>query len=133
VKDYALSPQGIETIFATNVFGTFVIINILLPRLESTAARYGNSRIVVTGSSFHLACQELKFDLLMSPTPIKSPKAVDSCWRYARRYVHNLLFLNFNANYTSKLGSILFTRELAYRLEKRGPSKVYANCFFPGK
>lgn len=34
---------------------------------------------------------------------------------------------------SSKLGNILFTRELASRLEKRGASKVYANCFFPGK
>lgn len=33
----------------------------------------------------------------------------------------------------SKLGSVLFTRELAHRLEKRGSSKVYVNCFFPGK
>jgi NAD(P)-dependent dehydrogenase (short-subunit alcohol dehydrogenase family) len=33
----------------------------------------------------------------------------------------------------SKLGNILFTRELARRLNKRGSAKVYANCFFPGK
>lgn len=33
----------------------------------------------------------------------------------------------------SKLGNILFTKELAKRLEKRGSDKVYANCFFPGK
>lgn len=34
---------------------------------------------------------------------------------------------------SSKLGSILFTRELAHWLDKRGSSDVYANCFFPGK
>ena len=89
VKEYALSPQGIEMIFATNVVGTFVLTNILVPKLEITAAQYGSSRIVITGSSFHLACQELNFDLLLSPTPIKSPTSVDSCWRYARRYSEN--------------------------------------------
>ena len=33
----------------------------------------------------------------------------------------------------SKLGNILFTNELAKRLEKRGSDGVYANSFFPGK
>ncbi|KAG9244648.1 putative short chain dehydrogenase/reductase [Calycina marina] len=116
IPDYTLSPQGIETIWATNVIGTFVLTNILLPTLESTAEKYGDSRIVVTSSSFHMGCQELKLDLLKSPTRVKSPDAIDSCWRYAR----------------SKLGNLLFTKELAKRLEKRGSSKVYANCFFPG-
>lgn len=96
--------------------GHFVLTNILLPKLESTAEKYGNARIVVTSSSFHMACQELNLDLTMSPTRVKSPDAIDSCWRYAR----------------SKLGTILFTRELARRLEKKGAINVYANCFFPG-
>ena len=52
----------------------------------------------------------------MSKERIKSPDSIDSCWRYAR----------------SKLGVILFTRELAKRLSKRGSSGVYANTFFPG-
>jgi len=116
VPDYTLSKQGIETIWATNVVGHFELTQILLPKLESTADKYGNARIVVTSSSFHMGCQELKFDLTMSPTRVKSPDAIDSCWRYAR----------------SKLGTILFTRELARRLEKKGASKVYANVFFPG-
>ena len=33
----------------------------------------------------------------------------------------------------SKLGNILFTKELAKRLDKRGSDGVFANCFFPGK
>jgi NAD(P)-dependent dehydrogenase (short-subunit alcohol dehydrogenase family) len=98
------------------VVGHFVLTQILLPKLEDTAAKYGNSRIVITSSSFHMGCQELKLDLTMSPTRIKSPYALDSCWRYAR----------------SKLGTILFTRELARRLDKKGAANVFANCFFPG-
>lgn len=96
--------------------GHFTLTQILLPKLEETAEKYGNARIVATSSSFHMGCQELKLDLTMSPTRVKSPDAIDSCWRYAR----------------SKLGVILFTRELARRLENRGSLKVYANCFFPG-
>jgi len=116
VPDYTLSPQGIETIWATNVVGHFILTNILLPRLESTAQKHGDSRIVTTSSSFHAGCQELQLDLTMSATRVKSPDAIDSCWRYAR----------------SKLGVILFTRQLAKLLEKRGSTGVYANTFFPG-
>jgi len=116
VPDYWLSPQGIEAIFAANVVGHFELTQILLEKIEETAEKYGDARIVVTSSSLHMGCQELKFDLLMSPTRIKSPDAIDSVWRYCR----------------SKLGTILFTKELARRLDKRGSSRVYANCFFPG-
>lgn len=111
-----MSPQGIETIWATNVVGHFVLTNILLPLLESTAKKHGDTRIVNTSSSFHAGCQELKFDLTMSKERIKSPDSIDSCWRYAR----------------SKLGVILFTRELSHRLDKRGSTGVYCNTFFPG-
>lgn len=64
----------------------------------------------------HLACQELDLSLLTSPTPTKSPAALDTFWRYAR----------------SKLANILFTRELARRLDKKGASNVFVNSFFPG-
>ncbi|KAI9824947.1 MAG: hypothetical protein M1826_007199 [Phylliscum demangeonii] len=116
VPDYTLSQQGIETIFATNHVGHFVLTNILLPRMEETASKFGEARIVVTTSSFHMACQEIDFASLTSAHRIKSSPALDSCYRYAR----------------SKLGNILFTRELASQLEKKGVGNVYVNCFFPG-
>ncbi|KAI9750000.1 MAG: hypothetical protein M1835_001454 [Candelina submexicana] len=116
VPEYALSPQGIETIFATNHVGHYTLTNLLLPLLESTASAHGNARIVVTSSSLHMACQELDLSSVTSPTRIKSPASLDSCWRYAR----------------SKLANILFTRELAHRLEKKGVKSVHVNCFFPG-
>jgi hypothetical protein len=97
-KDYTLSAQGIETIFATNVVGPFVLTNILLPKLESTATQHGNARIVITSSSLHLGCRELKLDLIMSPIPVKHPAAVDSCWRYARRYKY-LCYFEFCTDY----------------------------------
>ncbi|KAI9782298.1 MAG: hypothetical protein M1816_001911 [Peltula sp. TS41687] len=116
VPEYTLSEQGIETIFATNHVGHFILTNILLPLLESTAASQGSARVVVTTSSFHMACQEIDFRSLMSPARVKSPAILDSCYRYAR----------------SKLANILFTRELTSRLAKKGMSNVYVNCFFPG-
>lgn len=116
VKDYTLSPQGIENIFATNVLGHFILTQILLETIEESAEKYGDARIVITSSSFHVGCQELDFNLLRSPTLVKSPQALDSCWRYAR----------------SKLGSILFTRKLTQRLLDHGAMNVYANTFFPG-
>jgi NAD(P)-dependent dehydrogenase (short-subunit alcohol dehydrogenase family) len=97
------------------VVGHFVLTQILLPKLEATAGKFGSARIVVT-SSLHMGCQELELDLTMSPHRFKSSIVLDSCWRYAR----------------SKLGNILFTRELARRLEKKGALNVYANVFFPG-
>lgn len=96
--------------------GHFVLTSILLPKLEWTAAHFGNTRIVMATSSFHMACQEIDFASLTSPTRTKSPPALDSCYRYAR----------------SKLANILFTRELTRRLNNKGVDNVYVNCFFPG-
>src|SRR5437667_6807881 len=114
--DYALSAQGIEKIFATNHVGHFVLTNILLPLLEVTAKEYGNSRVLVTSSSFHLLCRELDFMLLKSPTRTKHLIVVDSSWRYGR----------------SKLANVLFARELSRRLGKTGINNIYVNCFHPG-
>lgn len=116
VPDYTLSKQGIDSIFATNHVGHFILTNILLKLLEVTAASYGSARIVVTTSSFHIGCQGIDFNSLTSPTRTKSPAALDSCYRYAQ----------------SKLANILFTRELTRRLAKKGAHNIYTNCFFPG-
>ncbi|KAI9760594.1 MAG: hypothetical protein M4579_001563 [Chaenotheca gracillima] len=116
VPDYTLSAQGIETIFATNHVGHFVLTNLLLPLLESTASDANSTRIVTTTSSLHLGCQAIDFDSLTSSTRTKPTAAIDACYRYSR----------------SKLANILFTRQLARLLEKKGAQNVYANCFFPG-
>lgn len=75
-------------------------------------------RIVVTSSSMHSVCRQLDLDLLTSPTRPKV-RAVDGIWRYGR----------------SKLGNILFTKELTRRLDEEGDpvnGRIYVNCFFPG-
>lgn len=114
--EYTNSPQGIETVFAANVLGHFTLVNLLLPLLEKTAEQYGDARVALASSSLHAGCQELNFDLLESKEPVKTPKEIDSCWRYCR----------------SKLGVILLTHEFARRLDKKGVDKVYVNTYFPG-
>ncbi|KAF2145202.1 uncharacterized protein K452DRAFT_244951 [Aplosporella prunicola CBS 121167] len=116
VPDCTLSPQGVETLFAVNHLGHFVLTNLLLPIVEQTASEHGDARIVTTSSSLHLVCQELNFSHVTSPDPIKSPAAYDGCWRYGR----------------SKLASLLFTKQLARLMQNKGVANVHVNCFFPG-
>jgi NAD(P)-dependent dehydrogenase (short-subunit alcohol dehydrogenase family) len=92
---------------------------LLLPVVKKTVAKYKtDARIVVTSSSLHSFCRHLRLDLLTSPARPK-PSGYDGVWRYSR----------------SKLGNILFTRELSQRLlSDPDPSghQIYANVFFPG-
>ena len=58
-------------------------------------------------------------DLLFSPSRVKWPTMYDGVWRYGR----------------SKLGNILFAKELSRRLrEDQDPAskQIYVNSFFPG-
>jgi NAD(P)-dependent dehydrogenase (short-subunit alcohol dehydrogenase family) len=96
------TPDGLELSFATNHMAYFVVTNLLLDRLKSTPG----ARIVSTSSDAHKS-GKLNFDDLQSE---KS-------------------FSGFRAYGTSKLCNILFTRELARRLEGTG---VTANCLHPG-
>ncbi len=97
-----LSADGLEMTFATNHMSYFVVTDILLDRLKATPG----ARIVSTASDAHKA-GKVEFDNLQSE---KS-------------------YSTFRAYGTSKLENILFTRELARRLEGTG---VTANCLHPG-
>ncbi|MHB1844187.1 MAG: SDR family oxidoreductase [Deltaproteobacteria bacterium] len=96
------SADGLELTFAVNHLGYFLLTNLLLPKLRASAP----SRIVSTASAAHLG-QRLDFEDLQASNGYGSFRA------YGR----------------SKLANILFTRELARRLEG---SQVTANCFHPG-
>ncbi|KAF4265546.1 hypothetical protein CNMCM8812_006583 [Aspergillus fumigatus] len=117
---YKRSPQNVEVVFATNCVGHQVLATLLLPLLRRTInqGKAQEARIVVTSSSFHQFCRKIDLNLLTSPSRPK-PAIVDGLWRYGR----------------SKLGNILFTRELARRLEQGtdpADRHIYANVFFPG-
>lgn len=96
--------DGFEMTFAVNHLAYFLLTNLLLDRLRESAP----ARVVCTASGAHAySGGRLDFDDLQSRKRFPAMKV------YAR----------------SKLANILFTRELARRLEGTG---VTANCFHPG-
>jgi NAD(P)-dependent dehydrogenase (short-subunit alcohol dehydrogenase family) len=97
-----MTQDGLEKTFATNHMAYFVITNALLGCLKSARA----ARIICTASGAYRRAQ-LDFDDLQSKKPSTS------FGRYGR----------------SKLMNILFTRELARRLQG---TLVTANCLHPG-
>jgi NAD(P)-dependent dehydrogenase (short-subunit alcohol dehydrogenase family) len=96
--------DGYEATFAINHLGPFLLTRLLLPRLQESAP----SRIVNVASTAHnQARRGIPFDDLQSTG------------RYATMRVYGV----------SKLANILFTNELARRLEGTG---VTANSLHPG-
>lgn len=97
-----VTPDGYERTFATNHLGYFALTQALLPALRKAAP----ARIVNVASEAHRGT-ELKFDDLMAERS----------------------YSGFPVYGRSKLANILFTRELARRLDGSG---VTANCLHPG-
>ena len=97
-----VTEDGLEKTFALNHMAYFVVTNMLLARLKATPG----ARIVSTASDAHRG-NRLDFDNLQS----------------ARGYSGYAVYGR------TKLMNILFTRELARRLEGTG---VTANCLHPG-
>jgi NAD(P)-dependent dehydrogenase (short-subunit alcohol dehydrogenase family) len=94
--------DGLEMTFALNHMAYFVITNLLLDRLHAPEP----PRIVSTASAAHFG-QKLDFD------DLHFKKGYSARQAYGR----------------SKLANVLFTRELARRLDGTG---VTANCLHPG-
>ncbi|MBV8387889.1 MAG: SDR family oxidoreductase [Acidimicrobiia bacterium] len=97
--------EGIETMLAVNHLGPFLLTNLLLPLLRRSAP----SRVVVVASEAH-KFRRLRLDDIQ-----------------AERRGYGLL--GFPRYGETKLMNILFTKELARRLEGSG---VTANCLHPG-
>ncbi len=99
-----LTAQGFEYTFGVNHLGHFYLANLLLDRLRASAP----SRIVnMTSVGHHAAWHGMRFGDLQSENGYEAMEA------YCR----------------SKLANVLFTRELAKRLEGTG---VTANAAHPG-
>jgi retinol dehydrogenase 12 len=97
--------DGLESTFATNHFGPFLLTNLLLDRIRSSSP----ARIVTVASTAHNTARKgIPFDDLQSEK---------GHYRGLRVYGE------------SKLANLLFTLELARRLEGTG---VTANCLHPG-
>jgi len=94
--------DGFEHVFAVNHLAPFLLTNLLLPKLTGSAP----ARVVTVTSDAHSAA---KLDL--------DDPNLEHGWDSWRSYAN------------SKLANILFTRELARRLDGTG---VTANCAHPG-
>lgn len=94
--------DGLETTFATNHLGHFLLTNLLLNLLKASAP----SRVINITSDAHKGA-EIDFDDLMGEKK----------------------FSGFKAYGQSKLANILFTYELARRLEG---TRITVNCLHPG-
>src|SRR6516165_8072274 len=97
-----ITPEGFEHVFALNHLAPFLLTNLLLPKLTASAP----ARVVTVTSDAHSAA---RLDL--------SDPNLERGWDSWRSYAN------------SKLANILFTRELARRLDGTG---VTANCAHPG-
>ncbi|CAK4105542.1 unnamed protein product [Aphanomyces euteiches] len=106
---FELSADGIESQFATNHVGHHALTVALLPILEASAP----SRVVVVSSEGH------KFALKQNGLALENlnNEAKYSAWAAYGR---------------SKLGNILFARELSRLLRERGVINVYINTLHPG-
>jgi NAD(P)-dependent dehydrogenase (short-subunit alcohol dehydrogenase family) len=101
LSERRLTVDGYETIFATNFLSHFLLTNLLLDRLRASAP----ARVI----SLVTPQQGLKVDW----DDLNAEKK----------------FTGYKQNSTSKLALVLFTMELARRLQGTG---VTANCVFPG-
>ena len=101
-----VTPDGIETTFAVNHLAPFLLTNLLLPALRRAAAGGRSARVVTVTSEFE-RLGRIAFDDLQG----------------ARRYWGTLAYTQ------SKLANVLFTYELARRVDGTG---VTANCVYPG-
>ena len=99
---YRLSGDGFELAFAVNHLAPFLLTNLLLERLRASAP----ARIVTVASEAHRG-NRIDIDNFTRPRN----------WTMMRAYGR------------SKLCNILFTRELARRLD---PREVVATCLHPG-
>ena len=104
-----LTEDWIETTWAVNHLAPFLLTNLLLERLIQSAP----ARIITTASDAQARAQ-IPFDDL------------DGTDAYIRRSIAGP---GFNRYAETKLANVLFTVELARRLEGTG---VAANCFHPG-
>lgn len=108
-RELTLTAEGNENTFASNHLGHFLLTELLLPQLEAAAfdSGLGKSRVVNVSSEAHQACDGIDWDDLQSIQTFSSTPA------YCR----------------AKLANILFTRELARRLDGE---RIVAHAMHPG-
>lgn len=102
-----LSPDGYEMMLAVNHLAPFLLTKLLFDKL----CEGEETRVVVTASGAYKSVKALNIDDM--------------------NFEEN--FSTFGTYGNSKLANILFTQELARRLEAAAPDKTFTvNCFHPG-
>ncbi|XP_077987503.1 retinol dehydrogenase 11-like [Glandiceps talaboti] len=110
--------DGYEMTFGVNHLGHFLLTNLLLEDLKKTAKECGESRIIMTSSKLH------------DPSNLGGRKGLPAHLDFDNIMLANEgTFDSVLAYKNSKLANILFTYELARRLEGTG---VTSNAFHPG-
>lgn len=121
----SFSPDGIESTFATNHLGHFLLTNLLLPQLLQAADR-GGARVVNVASRAHFSSpirfSDLNFDNEVRKDRVELPKSEQwnpkmPKWVLARDEEG---FPGFMAYAQSKTANILFTVALKRRLASKG-------------
>ena len=107
LQERRLTDDGLETTFAVNYLAQFRLVHELLDLLKRSASVGASSRIVNVASAAHWNASEMDWGL------IQGKKRYDGFEAYAM----------------SKLAVVLFTYELARRLDG---TIVTANCLHPG-
>jgi len=109
-----ISPDGLESVFATNYVGHYALITRLLPVLLETASKDGaDVRVVLTSSSVAWNVRTLDF------SDFRTPFIKGKGWEtdpYDR----------------SKLACLLFGMKLADHIRDRGGSNIHVNIADPG-
>jgi len=117
IRGLTYNGDGFETTFAVNHLGHFLLVNLLLSRLEAPA------RIAVVSSGTHNPDQftgmpkPVYSDANSAAKPAPEPDAATA----GRR-----------AYTTSKLCNLMFTYELSRRLKATGRGAITVNAFDPG-
>ncbi|KAJ1691344.1 hypothetical protein LUZ63_015499 [Rhynchospora breviuscula] len=109
---FQLSKDGIELQFATNHLGHFLLTNLLLEKMKSTAKSTGIEGRIVNLSSIahhHTYGRGINFEQLNDPTAYSDKKAYGQ----------------------SKLANILHAKELSRRLKEEG-ANITVNSVHPG-
>ncbi len=107
-SDFQVSADGYEMTFALNHFSYYLLANLLLDALKTSANEQGEARIINVSSNAHFSAR----------TGIRLDNLRDSVGS-----------AGFRTYSESKLANVLFTYELARRLEGSG---VAVNALHPG-
>jgi NAD(P)-dependent dehydrogenase (short-subunit alcohol dehydrogenase family) len=108
-----MTEDGLETNFAANHFGPFLLTNLLLGLMQKTSS----ARIVNVSSNAHWFAKELDLDNL------KSEKSENQTFTGTEA---------FKLYSRTKVANILFTRELDRKLKAVGIRNVSVNALHPG-